>query len=213
MDIITISSSVSVGYHSIAVNQDLRLEKKIPSSASGRSFNQYNRVTILLENHSQLHHMQSECVQQFDIVAVQPTTEKLFQAIEKGIHFEISYSPTIRDSGLRRRVLANAIEIIRVTKGKHYYYYLQQNVIITSGAEKLYVTIFYEYCRIMTKLFHLAAKYQGKVTLNSVRGQLFGLKQGAAKRSICENGRAVLLHGGWSAAFLVGIMILLRSYC
>ncbi|XP_038846166.1 ribonuclease P protein subunit p30-like, partial [Salvelinus namaycush] len=89
----------------------------------------------------------------YDLVAVYPKTEKLFHAacmtfdvdvicvavtekqpfffkrspvngaIERGVFFEISYAPAIRDS-----TIANSISLVEMCKGK--------NVIVTSGAEK-----------------------------------------------------------------------------
>ncbi|RKO84025.1 RNase P subunit p30, partial [Blyttiomyces helicus] len=94
----------------------------------------------------------------YDLLAVQPTTEKLFQAacktyevdiisldmgsrlpfylkqpmvnlaISRGLYFEICYGPAIRDQSTRRHLISNAAALIRVTKGK--------NVIISSEALK-----------------------------------------------------------------------------
>lgn len=42
----------------------------------------------------------------------------LFQALERGIYFEIQYSPAIRDSTYRKYMIANAQSLMRVCKGK-----------------------------------------------------------------------------------------------
>lgn len=73
----------------------------------------------------------------------------LLQAIEKGIHFEISYAPTIRDSGLRRRVLANAMDIARVTKGKVSYFEICKSL-VRLGNFYAAITLNFKYLRSST---------------------------------------------------------------
>ncbi|XP_045566382.1 ribonuclease P protein subunit p30 isoform X4 [Salmo salar] len=93
----------------------------------------------------------------YDLVAAYPKTEKLFHAacmeftidiicvaatekqpfffkrssvngaIERGVFFEVSYTPAIRDS-MRRHTIANALNLMEACKGK--------NVIVTIGAER-----------------------------------------------------------------------------
>ncbi|KAJ8317014.1 hypothetical protein KUTeg_004918 [Tegillarca granosa] len=70
----------------------------------------------------------SEQVQSFELIAVQPTSEKTFHALERGIHFEIQYSPAIRDSSTRKNTISNALSLMSCCKGK--------NVILTSGCLK-----------------------------------------------------------------------------
>jgi len=48
-------------------------------------------------------------------------------AIERGIHFEIRYSPAIRDSSLRQNTIANARMLVHLCKGK--------NIILSSACE------------------------------------------------------------------------------
>eukprot|EP00731_Ephydatia_muelleri_P021706 Em0014g297a len=92
----------------------------------------------------------------YDLLAVRPGSEKVFQhacstlnidiisldlsqripfymkypqvsqAMERGLHFEICYSPAIRDVTARRNVIANAQELVKMTKGK--------NIILSSEA-------------------------------------------------------------------------------
>ena len=40
------------------------------------------------------------------------------QAMERGIHFEILYSPTVRDSTFRQNTIANALQLVSACKGK-----------------------------------------------------------------------------------------------
>ncbi len=94
----------------------------------------------------------------FDIVAVTPTTDKLFaqccerlevdiialdlaqrlpfhirtpqvgQALERGLVFEVSYSAAIADATARRNLLANAQALVTAARGR--------NILFTSGAER-----------------------------------------------------------------------------
>nr|XP_033797397.1 ribonuclease P protein subunit p30 isoform X5 [Geotrypetes seraphini] len=94
----------------------------------------------------------------YDIVAVFPKTEKLFHAactsldvdlicinvtekqpfyfrrppinvaIERGVFFELVYTPAIKDSTMRRYTISNALSLMQICKGK--------NVIISSSAER-----------------------------------------------------------------------------
>lgn len=133
----------------------------------------------------------------YDIIAVIPKTEKLFHAacmtydvdiicvevterqqfffkrspvngaIERGVFFEISYTPAIRDSSMRRYTISNALSLMEVCKGK--------NVIISSGAEK-------------------SLELRGPYDIANL-GLLFGLSEGDAKASVSTNCRSVQLHG------------------
>ncbi|KAJ3254727.1 Ribonuclease P protein subunit p30 [Boothiomyces macroporosus] len=50
-------------------------------------------------------------------------------AISRGIHFELTYAPAIKDVTVKRNIISNAMALMRVTKGK--------NVIISSEASDL----------------------------------------------------------------------------
>ncbi|XP_013393013.1 ribonuclease P protein subunit p30 [Lingula anatina] len=132
----------------------------------------------------------------YDITAVQPTTEKLFhncctsddvdiitfdmtekipfkikrpsinKALEMGIHFELTYSPAIRDPTLRKHSIRNAIKILTVCKGK--------NVVLSSGCER-------------------AVELRGPSDVANL-GILFGLNEAQAKEAVSSRCRAVLLH-------------------
>uniref|UniRef100_A0A8D0L1K8 Ribonuclease P/MRP subunit p30 n=1 Tax=Sphenodon punctatus TaxID=8508 RepID=A0A8D0L1K8_SPHPU len=95
----------------------------------------------------------------YDIIAVFPKTEKLLHvtctnldvdlvcinvteklpfyfrrppvnvAIDRGIYFELLYTPAIKDSTMRRYTISNALHLMQICKGK--------NVILSSAAEKL----------------------------------------------------------------------------
>ncbi|PRW21018.1 ribonuclease P complex subunit [Chlorella sorokiniana] len=92
----------------------------------------------------------------YDLVAVQPQTERLFQlacaslecdlisvdlsrrlpyrfkpalvkaALARGLHFEICFAPALREAGARRQLFANALALARETRGR--------GLVISSGA-------------------------------------------------------------------------------
>ncbi|GET04308.1 ribonuclease P protein subunit p30-like [Rhizophagus clarus] len=106
-----------------------------------------SRITVVIEDASQNYGLSStnNIISSYDIVAVQPTNEKIFQnacgtlevdiitlemgsrlpfyikhgpvglAIERGVYFEICYAPAIRDSASRRQLISNA-QSLRSTK-------------------------------------------------------------------------------------------------
>ncbi|XP_072335122.1 ribonuclease P protein subunit p30 isoform X1 [Scyliorhinus torazame] len=133
----------------------------------------------------------------YDIVAVLPKTEKLFHvacmtldidlicinviekqpfhfrrpsvngAIERGIYFELAYSPAIKDSTMRRYTISNALSLMQICKGK--------NIIMSSAAER-------------------PLELRGPYDIANL-GLLFGLTEGDAKAALSTNCRAALLHG------------------
>lgn len=113
------------------------------------------RITLIIEDASQLVVLSSTALTKWDLVAIAPTSEKLFQqclqfdfdiialdfakkqqfylkrpqlhvAVERGIVFEISYAGALGDSQARRFLIGNACSVARVTMGKQ--------TIISSGA-------------------------------------------------------------------------------
>lgn len=98
----------------------------------------------------------SEIAGTYDVVAAVPQTEQLFEdccrrlnidlisldltervpfrlslpavaaAIARGVHFEICYAPALRDSATRRNIVANAQQLLRLTRGR--------NIVLSSGA-------------------------------------------------------------------------------
>ncbi|XP_045897328.1 ribonuclease P protein subunit p30 [Micropterus dolomieu] len=135
-------------------------------------------------------------LQAFDLLAVQPTTEKLFHtacmvydadiicvsvteklpfffkrapvngAIDRGVAFEVSYSAAIRDATMRRYTIANAVSLMETCKGK--------NVILSSAAEQ-------------------PLELRGPHDITNL-GSLFGLSDGDAKEAVSSTCRSVVLH-------------------
>lgn len=156
----------------------------------------YSRITVLLDDQSQVHQLSSEAVQAFDILAVQPSTEKLYQqacksleidiisfdmsrrlpfylkfptvhaAVERGVHFEIIYSTAFRGTTERTQLLAIAMDMVVFTKGK--------NIIVSSGAEH-------------------ELDFRGPYDIVNL-GLLFNFKDEQSKAAITKNCRAVLFH-------------------
>ncbi|KAB0352691.1 hypothetical protein FD754_017548, partial [Muntiacus muntjak] len=88
-------------------------------------------------------------------------------AIDRGVGFELLYSPAIKDSTMRRYTISNALNLMQVCKGK--------NVIISSAAER-------------------PLEIRGPYDVANL-GLLFGLSESDAKAAVSTNCRAVLLHG------------------
>ena len=156
-----------------------------------------SRITMVIEEQQQVRFIPGETVQSYGILSVQPTTENLFQqicqtvecdvitfdmtsrmpfyikhpqvslAIEMGISFEIQYTPAIQDQNQDRHTIINALELIRVSRGR--------NVVISSCAER-------------------TIELRGPYDIVNL-GLLFGLKQDQAKATISKNVRSLLYHG------------------
>ncbi|KAJ3416642.1 Ribonuclease P protein subunit p30 [Chytridiales sp. JEL 0842] len=135
-------------------------------------------------------------LQKYDILAVQPQSEKAFQvacsqfdvdiislemgtrlpfyikattvnqAIQRGIYFEVSYGPMVRDSNARRHLITNTLSLVRVTKGK--------NIILSSEANR-------------------AMNIRGPHDLINLC-HLFGVSNDIARNWISTNCRSVLFH-------------------
>ncbi|XP_028990233.1 ribonuclease P protein subunit p30 isoform X2 [Betta splendens] len=116
-----------------------------------------NRLTVVMSDSSHFRPNAAE-YRGFDLLAVYPTTEKLFHsacmlldidiivisvteklpfffkrapvngAVDRGVVFEVCYSAAIRDSTMRRYTIANALSLMETCKGK--------SVILSSAAEK-----------------------------------------------------------------------------
>lgn len=156
----------------------------------------YSRITLQIDDQSQVHQLSSDIVQSYDILAVQPATEKLFQqacktleidiislnmterlpfylkfptvnaAIERGVHFEITYSPALRDPTQRKTLIATALDLVVFAKGKH--------IIVSSAAEN-------------------ELDFRGPYDIVNL-GLLFNFNEEQSKAAVTKNCRAVLFH-------------------
>ncbi|XP_044924590.1 ribonuclease P protein subunit p30 isoform X1 [Mustela putorius furo] len=157
----------------------------------------------------------SSRVRLYDIVAVFPKTEKLFHvacthldvdlvcitvteklpfyfkrppinvAIDRGVGFELIYSPAIKDSTMRRYTISNALNLMQVCKGK--------NVILSSAAERNAFRVLLETWKLK-KIIKIPLEIRGPYDVANL-GLLFGLSESDAKAAVSTNCRAVLLHG------------------
>nr|KAJ3419728.1 Ribonuclease P protein subunit p30 [Polyrhizophydium stewartii] len=123
----------------------------LPRSLAATTFDLFTRLSVVLDNPSHNYSISSgsPIVASYDILAVHPKTEKLFQAacqqlevdivsldmgsrlpfhlrhptinaaIQRGVHFEICYAPAIRDSTARRHIISNSAALMRATKGRN----------------------------------------------------------------------------------------------
>ncbi|KAK6541178.1 hypothetical protein TWF694_008547 [Orbilia ellipsospora] len=202
----TIAFLAELGYNVIALNQTItgKIPAKIANVANlipetpfpeQTSIRFLRRVTIVLDDPSQNYGL-SSLSNNFDIVAVRPTDEKLLlqactslecdlisldlsvrhpfhfkykvlgQAISRGIRFEITYAASINDNSARRNLLQNAAAMIRATKGK--------GIVLSSEARKAVS------CRAPFDVINLAT--------------LWGLNQEKGKDAISKGPRAVMLQ-------------------
>ncbi|XP_033757454.1 ribonuclease P protein subunit p30-like [Pecten maximus] len=157
---------------------------------------QLSRISTVINDASQTHKLAQVDIQRFDLVAVQPTSEKTFHlacmtldidiiiidvtqklpyfikrpsvntAIERGVHFEIQYSPAVIDTSARVDMIHNTQSLVSVCKGK--------NVIFSSGCEQ-------------------ASSIRGPYDVANL-AMLFGMTQAQGKAAVCRNCRAVLFH-------------------
>ncbi|KAJ3172784.1 Ribonuclease P protein subunit p30 [Irineochytrium annulatum] len=171
-------------------------------------FRQLTRFTIILDDATN-NLLSNSKVQSYDLVAVQPLSEKVFQvacahmdcdiisidmgtrlpfylkattinvAVQRGIVFEICYTGCLRDAGARKQLISNARDLMRVTKGK--------NVIVTSGALK-------------------AMEVRGPHDVMNL-GFLFGITNEVMQRCMTTNSRHALYHAATRRDTFNGVMM------
>lgn len=165
-----------MGYHAVAINH--KVEGKLPkgrcpfgkidySSPLGTRplLRQYSRLTLILSDPQQNYGINSgnEVIKSYDIVAVQPETEKMFisacttldvdlisldftsrlsfpikagyvrQAMQRGIAFEVLYGPFLADMTARRNIIGNVRMLLRFALSS-----FNRNgtgIVVSSGAE------------------------------------------------------------------------------
>ncbi|XP_041124902.1 ribonuclease P protein subunit p30-like [Polyodon spathula] len=139
------------------------------------------RLTLVVSEGSHCNELVSKTLQtacmtlDVDIIEIIMTEKQQFNfrrspvnaAIDRGIVFELVYSPAIKDSTMRRYTISNSLSLMNISKGK--------NIIISSEAEK-------------------PLELRGPYDIANL-GLLFGLSEGDAKAAISTNCRKALLHG------------------
>ncbi|XP_040033234.2 ribonuclease P protein subunit p30 isoform X1 [Gasterosteus aculeatus] len=208
-----VETAAHLGFSTVAINHvfepTAKKKQEIPSptlikelidelpAVQGRSrpIRVLNRLTVVMSDSSHFRPNAAE-YRGFDLLAVQPTTEKLFHAacmlyevdiicvsvteklpfffkrapvngaVGRGVVFEVSYSAAIRDSTRRRYTIANAVSLMESCRGK--------NVILSSAAEK-------------------PLEIRGPYDITNL-GLLFGLSDADAKDAVSTTCRSVVLH-------------------
>ncbi|KAM7374585.1 hypothetical protein PAMP_007232 [Pampus punctatissimus] len=207
-----IETAAHLGFSTVAINyvfEPTAKKKGIPSPTpinelidqlpvvQGRSWpiRVLNRLTIVISDPSHFRPNAAE-YRCFDLLAVQPTTEKLFHAAcmmydvdiicvsvteklpfffkrapvngatDRGLVFEVSYAAAIRDSTMRRYTISNAVTLMESCRGR--------NVILSSAAEQ-------------------PLELRGPYDVANL-GLLFGLSDGDAKEAVSSSCRSVVLH-------------------
>ena len=162
-------------------------------------FRQLTRLNVAAEDPAaaQAAFSNTAVVNSYDILAVQPQSERVFQqactslavdiisldlskrlpfrlkpfaiqaAVARGIHFEIAFAPALRDPGARRQLFANALALCRETRGR--------NIVVCSGARSL-------------------MELRGPYDVANL-ATLLGLTTQQAQAAVGRNAEAVLEHG------------------
>ncbi|XP_007071626.3 ribonuclease P protein subunit p30 isoform X3 [Chelonia mydas] len=181
-----LEAAAHLGYSTVAINHVIDFKEKkqeivkpislselFPSlpivQGKSKPIKIVTRLTLVVSDPSHCNVLRSTStnIRLYDIIAVFPKTEKLFHAIDRGIYFELLYTPAIKDSTMRRYTISNALSLMQICKGK--------NIIISSAAER-------------------PLELRGPYDVANL-GLLFGLSESDAKAAISTNCRAVLLHG------------------
>ncbi|XP_054622956.1 ribonuclease P protein subunit p30 [Dunckerocampus dactyliophorus] len=208
-----IETAAHLGFSTVAVNYTFeptaKKKQEIPSPkpinelmdqlpiVQGRSrpIRVLNRLTLVMSDMCYFRPNAAE-YRSFDLIAVHPTTEKVFHAacmqldvdiisisvmeklpfffkrapvsgaVERGVVFEVSYAAAIRDATMRRYTIANAVSLTETCKGK--------NVIVSSAAEK-------------------PLELRGPYDIINL-SMLFGLSDGDAGKAVSSTCRSVLFH-------------------
>ncbi|XP_055502547.1 ribonuclease P protein subunit p30 isoform X2 [Leucoraja erinacea] len=180
-----IETAAHLGYSTVAINHVLDFQQKeqgianpisvaelfpSPPIVQGKSkpIKIMTRLTLIASDVSHYNQLRTAYPQNlpYDIIAVEPKTEKLFHvacmtldidliciqgnsklpfritrppvngAIARGIYFELTYFPAINDFTLRRYTISNGICLMNVCKGK--------NVIVSSATEEKMPKLLYQ---------------------------------------------------------------------
>ncbi|KAJ3156195.1 Ribonuclease P protein subunit p30 [Geranomyces michiganensis] len=197
-------------------------------------FEQLTRLTIVVDDVAANYKINSTnpAHMSYDLLAVQPTNEKVFQlacssyevdiisldmgsrlpfflkppsvnmAVSRGVFFEISYGAAIRDQTARKHLVSNAAVLVRLTGGK--------NVIFTSGAEKaMEVRGPYDVINLYVRgRYNVTTAWMKLTVVGSLllSGYIFSMNQDRAKHALDANCRAVRMHAATRRQTHLGIV-------
>uniref|UniRef100_A0A8V0ZEH2 Ribonuclease P protein subunit p30 n=1 Tax=Gallus gallus TaxID=9031 RepID=A0A8V0ZEH2_CHICK len=192
-----LEAAAHLGYSAVALNHIIDFKEKKQGTSKRLKVLTRLTLVVSDPSHCNLLRSTSTNIRLYDIIAVFPKTEKLFHiacttldvdlvcinvteklpfyfrrppvnmAIDRGIYFELLYTPAIKDSTMRRYTISNAISLMQICKGK--------NIVISSAAER-------------------PLELRGPYDVANL-GLLFGLSEGEAKAAVSTNCRATILHG------------------
>ncbi|KAF4791345.1 Ribonuclease P protein subunit p30 [Turdus rufiventris] len=171
-----LEAAAHLGYSVVALNHVIDFKEK--KQGTSKKIKVLTRLTLVVSDPSHCNLLIACTTLDVDLVCINVTEKLPFyfrrppvnMAIDRGIYFELLYTPAIKDSTMRRYTISNAISLMQICKGK--------NIVISSAAERP---------------LELRGPYD--VANLSDRGLLFGLSEGEAKASVSTNCRAAMLHG------------------
>ncbi|XP_065527963.1 ribonuclease P protein subunit p30 isoform X1 [Lathamus discolor] len=187
-----LETAAHLGYSAVALNHVIDFKEKkqeiikpvspselFPSlpvvQGTSKRIKVLTRLTLVISDPSHCNLLIACTTLDVDLVCINVTEKLPFyfrrppvnMAIDRGIYFELLYTPAIKDSTLRRYTISNAISLMQICKGK--------NIVISSAAER-------------------PLELRGPYDVANL-GLLFGLSEGEAKAAVSTNCRATMLHG------------------
>ncbi|KAM9011422.1 ribonuclease P protein subunit p30 isoform 2-T2 [Ara ararauna] len=187
-----LEAAAHLGYSAVALNHVIDFKEKkqeiikpvspselFPSlpvvQGTSKRIKVLTRLTLVISDPSHCNLLIACTTLDVDLVCINVTEKLPFyfrrppvnMAIDRGIYFELLYTPAIKDSTMRRYTISNAISLMQICKGK--------NIVISSAAER-------------------PLELRGPYDVANL-GLLFGLSEGEAKAAVSTNCRATMLHG------------------
>ncbi|KAM4667710.1 ribonuclease P protein subunit p30 isoform 2-T2 [Amazona ochrocephala] len=187
-----LETAAHLGYSAVALNHVIDFKEKkqeivkpvspselFPSlpvvQGTSKRIKILTRLTLVISDPSHCNLLIACTTLDVDLVCINVTEKLPFYfrrppvnvAIDRGIYFELLYTPAIKDSTMRRYTISNAISLMQICKGK--------NIVVSSAAER-------------------PLELRGPYDVANL-GLLFGLSEGEAKAAVSTNCRAAMLHG------------------
>ncbi|XP_069720440.1 ribonuclease P protein subunit p30 isoform X2 [Phaenicophaeus curvirostris] len=187
-----LEAAAHLGYSAVALNHVIDFKEKkqeivkpVPPSelflslpivqGTSKRIKVLSRLTLVVSDPSHCNLLIACTTLDVDLVCINVTEKLPFyfrrppvnMAIDRGIYFELLYTPAIKDSTMRRYTISNAISLMQICKGK--------NIVISSAAAR-------------------PLELRGPYDVANL-GLLFGLSEGEAKAAVSTNCRATVLHG------------------
>ncbi|XP_058697227.1 ribonuclease P protein subunit p30 isoform X3 [Poecile atricapillus] len=148
-----VEAAAHLGYSVVALNHVIDFKEKkqeiikpvspselFPSlpivQGTSKKIKVLTRLTLVVSDPSHCNLLIACTTLDVDLVCINVTEKLPFyfrrppvnMAIDRGIYFELLYTPAIKDSTMRRYTISNAISLMQICKGK--------NIVISSAAER-----------------------------------------------------------------------------